>query len=315
MAAQGGVTDREAFKQWVHKELLPPVILVVGTEKAHEHVYQKNGLSLAELFAPFGGYTQDVPISIRTHPEQPQKVTFAKSYFDFVDAAVIERLTDDESFWEKNLAGTGTVTTTSGQGPNVNRIEDLLKEEVHDFGNLAFVDDREFPGLLTLPESATHGPQADKNLPAANGLLFGGSPAGTEDVSDSHSQSTAATKNSQNSQNRTNNYVQKNNNNNISRGGGSSSNLNSSRLLSTKRFGRSSSTNNQNSADMNTNFPSVSSTAVPFSAVKTAPVWFARWRKLYVNRCLRFAPAQFAVDQLGQHFASVVVFLIWRINF
>ena len=49
--------------RWIHEELFQPVILVIGTETAKETLRESNGLSLAELFSPFGGHEQAMPTS------------------------------------------------------------------------------------------------------------------------------------------------------------------------------------------------------------------------------------------------------------
>ena len=58
------------YAEWLHSDVFPPVVVVIGSEAAKARVREVNGLSLAELFAPFGGHFQGISVSAQALERQ-----------------------------------------------------------------------------------------------------------------------------------------------------------------------------------------------------------------------------------------------------
>ena len=72
------------YADWLHGEVFQPVVLVIGTALAKARVKEVNGLSLAELFAPFGGHGK-YPISVSVQSLERQ-ITIENFRVHFTDA-------------------------------------------------------------------------------------------------------------------------------------------------------------------------------------------------------------------------------------
>ncbi|CAK9116010.1 unnamed protein product [Durusdinium trenchii] len=72
------------YAEWLHSEVFQPVIVVIGTAQAKTRVKEVNGLSLAELFAPFGGHSQyGISVSVQSLERQ---ITIDNLRVHFTDA-------------------------------------------------------------------------------------------------------------------------------------------------------------------------------------------------------------------------------------
>eukprot|EP00930_Biecheleria_cincta_P070293 TRINITY_DN57935_c0_g1_i1.p1 TRINITY_DN57935_c0_g1~~TRINITY_DN57935_c0_g1_i1.p1 ORF type:complete len:1242 (+),score=225.80 TRINITY_DN57935_c0_g1_i1:58-3783(+) len=71
------------YADWLHSEVFPPVVVVIGSEAAKARVQKCNGLSLAELFAPFGGRFQTISVTAQSLERQ---VSIDNLRFRFADA-------------------------------------------------------------------------------------------------------------------------------------------------------------------------------------------------------------------------------------
>eukprot|EP00439_Symbiodinium_sp_Y106_P034939 s4153_g4.t1 len=58
------------YAEWLHSEVFLPVVVVIGSEAAKAQVKDANGLSLAELFAPFGGHFRGISVSAQSLERQ-----------------------------------------------------------------------------------------------------------------------------------------------------------------------------------------------------------------------------------------------------
>eukprot|EP00927_Polykrikos_kofoidii_P008056 TRINITY_DN13337_c0_g1_i2.p1 TRINITY_DN13337_c0_g1~~TRINITY_DN13337_c0_g1_i2.p1 ORF type:complete len:1325 (-),score=203.88 TRINITY_DN13337_c0_g1_i2:467-4441(-) len=54
------------YAEWLHEDVFLPVVVVIGTEAVRRRVREMNGLSLAELFSPFGGSYRRIPASCQS---------------------------------------------------------------------------------------------------------------------------------------------------------------------------------------------------------------------------------------------------------
>ena len=75
------------YAEWIHGDVFPPVIVVIGTAHARTRVKEINGLSLAELFAPFGGQFVPISVSVQSLERQIAIENFRVQFTD-ADAAV-----------------------------------------------------------------------------------------------------------------------------------------------------------------------------------------------------------------------------------
>lgn len=82
--------DPQQLNRWWHEAACPPLLLVIGTESVQRSLAASNGLTLAELFAPFGGFQQ---------PLQHPSLTLAEKNFgptnvvvSFLDASRAEQI-------------------------------------------------------------------------------------------------------------------------------------------------------------------------------------------------------------------------------
>eukprot|EP00392_Amoebophrya_sp_AT5.2_P010454 g10514.t1 len=53
----------DSFADWVHSSIFVPSVIVVATEQAQSSVKETNGITLAELFTPFGGHVANIPVN------------------------------------------------------------------------------------------------------------------------------------------------------------------------------------------------------------------------------------------------------------
>lgn len=99
------------YADWLHEEVFLPTIVVIGTEAAKVRAKETNGLSLAELFAPFGGFYRRLPATCHSLEKQIQVENMC---FRFTDADSATQWTAQQA--EKVAAA--MVEAVSPKNPN-----------------------------------------------------------------------------------------------------------------------------------------------------------------------------------------------------
>eukprot|EP00931_Biecheleriopsis_adriatica_P053040 TRINITY_DN30978_c0_g1_i1.p1 TRINITY_DN30978_c0_g1~~TRINITY_DN30978_c0_g1_i1.p1 ORF type:complete len:1250 (-),score=256.79 TRINITY_DN30978_c0_g1_i1:160-3909(-) len=71
------------YAEWLHGEVFLPVVVVIGSNAAKARIREANGLSVAELFAPFGGMFQGISVTVQSLERQ---IHIENVRFRFADA-------------------------------------------------------------------------------------------------------------------------------------------------------------------------------------------------------------------------------------
>lgn len=79
--------DPRQYAEWLQDEVFLPTVIVIGTETAKTCIREANGMSLAELFAPFGGFYRRIPVSYNVL-DKPMNVDAYRVRFSDADSAV-----------------------------------------------------------------------------------------------------------------------------------------------------------------------------------------------------------------------------------
>ncbi|CAE8631817.1 unnamed protein product, partial [Polarella glacialis] len=70
------------YAEWLHGEVFLPVVVVIGSEAAKARAKEACGLSLAELFAPFGGQYQLINVTAQSLERQVSIDNFRVRFAD-----------------------------------------------------------------------------------------------------------------------------------------------------------------------------------------------------------------------------------------
>lgn len=85
------------YAEWIHGEIFQPVIVVIGTANAKTRIKEINGLSLAELFAPFGGhFPPGISVSVQSLERQIAIEHFRVQFTDADSAVQLSQLQADQ---------------------------------------------------------------------------------------------------------------------------------------------------------------------------------------------------------------------------
>ena len=84
------------YAEWLHSEVFLPVVVVIGSDAAKARVKEANGLSLAELFAPFGGHFRGISVSAQSLERQIPIENLRVRYVDADLAVQLSTLQADQ---------------------------------------------------------------------------------------------------------------------------------------------------------------------------------------------------------------------------
>ena len=87
------------YAEWLHSEVFLPVVVVIGSEAAKARVKEANGLSIAELFAPFGGHFRGISVSAQSLERQIPIENLRVRYTDADVAQLSTAQADQMAAW------------------------------------------------------------------------------------------------------------------------------------------------------------------------------------------------------------------------
>jgi len=103
--------EPKQYAEWIHNDVFLPTVVVVGTEAAKRKVQEVNGLSLAELFTPFGGHYRKITVQ---HQALEKQLHIEGFRVHFVDAGSASQWSSSHaeqiSAWTVESSSTATAT-------------------------------------------------------------------------------------------------------------------------------------------------------------------------------------------------------------